>query len=188
MSGSWPDSPIRESSEDILDRDRFAQTVAEAISSTRMKADSTVFGLVAPWGGGKSSVIRMILQGLPDSWSSQVFAPWAANDPSSLQFAFLNALNAAIGTSKKAQAAHASVKKYVRWALPLLNLVPVVGLSASEVASAMADDLLAAPPWDEAFEEVSKRLRKLDRQVLLVYDDIDRLDATELMEFLKTVG
>jgi KAP family P-loop domain len=187
MTDAWADSPISRADDDLLDRGRFAKTVIDNIDATPVNADSMVFGLLSPWGGGKSSLINMIVEGLPGSWSTQVFAPWAAADATALQIAFLAALDAAVGRSPAGANARAAVKKYVRWAIPLLNLVPAVGSTASQIASEIAADLLEATPWDQSFDEVSRGLAELEHRVLLICDDVDRLDAAELMQFLKVV-
>ena len=84
----WSDSPLRDEVGDRLDRAPFAARVAEVI--TRADIDSTVFGLVGPWGSGKTSLLNMIKAKLPDSWQVRFFSPWAASDLNSLLAEFFS--------------------------------------------------------------------------------------------------
>ncbi|NKU66791.1 hypothetical protein GS891_28215 [Rhodococcus hoagii] len=61
---STGDAPIRSKSEDRLERAPFAERITERIHASRT-GPSVVFGLVGPWGGGKSSVLEMIKRSWP---------------------------------------------------------------------------------------------------------------------------
>src|SRR5947209_14756860 len=56
----WADEPISKAEEDTLGRTVFATRVAELIETATADAPSIVFGLVGPWGSGKSSVLNLI--------------------------------------------------------------------------------------------------------------------------------
>ena len=186
MTDSWADAPIEGLSDDLLDRRRFAQMVADAIEATPPGADSAVFGLVGSWGSGKSSIVNIVRQMLPE-WSIQTFAPWVANDPVSLQLEFLNALDSAVGGATKSKKIRSAVDKYSRWVIPMLGAVPFAGSAISQSAGQITEDVLSIPPWDKAFEKTANKLRHLGQRVLIVCDDIDRLDGAELLQFLKVV-
>jgi ABC-type transport system involved in cytochrome bd biosynthesis fused ATPase/permease subunit len=62
----WSDDPIDSETQDILDRGRFVTMVAERIDACLLGQESTVFGLLGPWGSGKSSLINLILNELDE--------------------------------------------------------------------------------------------------------------------------
>src|ERR1700712_5024071 len=96
---SWSDEPIVRVSQDRFSRTEFARLVAKTIDAVPIGAASTVFGLVGPWGSGKSSVAAMIGEYLPESWIVQSFTPWAATGAVGLQLEFVAALDSALGGS-----------------------------------------------------------------------------------------
>lgn len=53
------DAPIRSSSDDLFDRERFAQYIANAIAN-QSNSEKYVIGLYSPWGYGKTSILNMI--------------------------------------------------------------------------------------------------------------------------------
>lgn len=187
-SGYWSDDAIAHVDQDRFNRTEFARLVAQTIDAIPLGAASTVFGIVGPWGSGKSSVAAMIGECLPGSWIVQTFTPWAATGVVGLQLEFVAALDSALGGSgAEEQAARAALKKYVRLARPLLAAVPGVGGYLAETAEEAASDFAERKPWSTEFGKMAESLEVMERRVLIVCDDIDRLDASELLEFLKVV-
>lgn len=185
---SWSDDPITELEQDRFDRARFAGLVAKTIDAVPLGAASTVFGLVGRWGSGKSSVAALVHQELDDTWIVQQFTPWAAAGVDGLQLEFVLALDNALGGARaEEQAAREVLKKHSHWARVVLSAVPGVGAALGESAERAVADFAARRPWSEEFGDLANSLEGMDRRVLMVCDDIDRLDATELLEFLKVV-
>lgn len=190
MTGAeyWSDDAITHVNQDRFNRTEFARLVAKTIDAIPLGAASTVFGIVGPWGSGKSSVAAMIGESLTDSWIVQAFTPWAATGVDGLQLEFVAALDSALGgLGAEEQAARNALKKYVRLARPLLAAVPGVGSYLAETAENAASDFAERKPWSTEFGKMAESLEGAERRVLIVCDDIDRLDASELLEFLKVV-
>jgi hypothetical protein len=175
-------------SEDVLDRSRFADMVASRIDGCALEQPSTVFGLVGPWGSGKSSLINLIHERLGDGWKVATFSPWAAPNSNGLSYEFLAALSSTLdGKGSKFKAARKAVTEYLKLGTPFLNLIPVAGGAVEGFANKGLDAVTAGKPWQAEFEAVSKVLLSLGHRVLIIADDIDRLDAAELLSFLKVV-
>ncbi|MPT13534.1 MAG: hypothetical protein E2601_01265 [Microbacterium sp.] len=185
---SWSDDPITELEQDRFDRARFAGLVAKKINAVPLGAASTVFGLVGRWGSGKSSVAGLVRHEMDDTWIVQQFTPWAAAGVDGLQLEFVLALDNALGGARaEEQAARDVLKKYSHWARVVLSTVPGVGVALGESTERAVADFAARRPWAEEFGDLANSLEGMDRRVLIVCDDIDRLDATELLELLKVV-
>lgn len=72
----------------------------------------------------------------------------------------------------------------VRSAAPF---VPVIGGAVGSAAEIVEEKLQKQKPWKMLFEELSSGLRELNSPVLVIVDDIDRLQVDELLVLLKVV-
>ncbi|MBF6340893.1 hypothetical protein IU450_34135 [Nocardia abscessus] len=185
---TYTDVPISRPEDDRLDRAEFAAHVARRIEAAS-GGPSVVFGLAGPWGGGKSSVLNMIQLGVESTapgWKVQRFTPWAASDTATLVAEFYATINAALPekTRRKAKKALAS---FLAVGAQGATLIPTVGNAASGALKSAADYLDKVKPFDEQFVELSKDLQDGGIKILVIVDDLDRLDANELLAVLKTV-
>lgn len=122
---SWSDEPVTRVAQDDFGRAPFATLVAESIDAIPPGSASTVFGLVGQWGSGKSSVVSMVSDALPESWIIQAFTPWAASGIAELQLEFVAALDAALGGGlKEKESSRKALKRYVDWVRPLMTVAP----------------------------------------------------------------
>lgn len=163
--------------------------VAARIDESLVRRPSTVFGLVGPWGSGKTSLLNMIRSELnAPAWVVVDFSPWSAMDSTSLTAEFLNALAAAFGDDDGARGIRDAILSYSRVALPFLGLFGPVGAAAQTAANAGADLLEGRPlPWNVAFKNLAGKIAERNQRVLIVADDIDRLDPSELMGLLRVI-
>lgn len=186
MNTLWTDDAVESDEQDGLDRKRFADMVAARINDCVPGQKSTVFGLVGPWGSGKTSLINFVRQRLGVDWKVAVFSPWASDTASGLQFEFLAAVASLLeGEDQKSREAKTALRKYASVCAPLLKAIPYAGAGLGSAAEKALD--LTNPPWNKQFEEVSGILASFGSRVLLIADDIDRLDADELLSLLKVV-
>ncbi|MGC4832204.1 P-loop NTPase fold protein [Micromonospora arida] len=188
MSRTWSDEPIGSGDEDLLDRSRFALRVADVIQEAGSAGPSTVFGLVGPWGGGKTSLINLVEKELPPPWMVVRFTPWAASSVADLLAEFFATIASALPPESRAAKAREALLACAKVAAPAaLRLLPVAGEPAADVASAIGGRFGQDKPWSMRFEQACQQLRELGIPVLVVADDIDRLDAAELAALLKAV-
>jgi hypothetical protein len=79
------------------------------------------------------------------------------------------------------------------WALlvtPGLSLVPIVGGPLKEVASGVSGHLArrrAQRPMQQVFDDLSEKLKGLDLRILVILDDVDRLQPDELLTLFKAI-
>lgn len=182
----WTDDAIDSDADDYLDRKRFADMVAARINTCAPGQKSTVFGLVGSWGSGKTSLINLVRRRLECDWKIAIFSPWASDTAAGLQIEFLAAVESLLeGDDEKSRRNKSTWRKYGSVCAPLAKGIPYVGAGISGVAEKALE--VTNPPWHKQFEEVSNMLESLGSRVLLIADDIDRLDADELLSFLKVV-
>ena len=188
-SSGWTDEPITTTSADKLSREGYAKRVAQLIATAHTWKSSTVFGLTGPWGSGKTSLVSLIQNALDDNdsdYSVVWFTPWATHDISGLLSEFYSALTRAL-PNKNRDTARRAFSTLLRISAPAAAVIPFGGGVAAEAAESAADALVAQKPWEEAFREASKQIRSSGKQVLVVVDDVDRLQGNELLTVLKVV-
>ena len=81
-----PDLPITKSSEDKLNRESFAESLANVI----LQSTFTV-GLYGAWGSGKTSLLNMVIEQVERCSTDVVilrFNPWLCSDPKQLVIQF----------------------------------------------------------------------------------------------------
>lgn len=184
----WQDDPIKTVDDDRLRRAPVAQRAARLIADNHSTESSVVYGLEGPWGSGKSSVVALLTRYLTDAkdsrWEVVTFTPWATTGTEGLLSEFFASL-ATIAPTRKGDKIRGLMAKYADIARPLASLIPVGGTAFVEASRTLEDRL--AKPWNIAFDEMAAALRELDTPVLIVVDDIDRLQTNELLDLLKVV-
>lgn len=186
---NWVDEPIHSKDKDTLQRGHLAKQAALLMANSHSWEASVVFGLTGPWGSGKTSMVELITEELRETspeWRVARFTPWATSDAVSLMAEFFAALTAAL-PEDKGDSVRRVLGACATVAAPWLSLVPVVGSALQGNAEHLADAANRQKPWDKAFTEASTLLRELNTPVLVVADDIDRLQANELVALLKVV-
>ena len=81
-----------------------------------------------------------------------------------------------------------AILSYSRVALPLLGLLGPIGTAVQTAATVGIHVLEERPlPWNVAFKDVADKIAERSQRVLIVADDIDRLDPAELMALLRVI-
>lgn len=208
------DRPIESLSEDKFERSTFAQELARAVAQ-RKGRESFIVGLQGPWGCGKSSIKNMVLDSLDQMEDRNrpiviEFEPWQLRDADSLFSSFFAELALAIGQQKgdneerqqrlraysKSLALGGSVVKNLGvlagiTGIPLAKLIELMGEKMGE-ASKIAEQGADAIPEDakslkQKKKDLSVLLQTLERPVLVIIDDIDRLEVDEMLLIFQLV-
>lgn len=194
-----PDSPITSSAEDALSRSDYAKGIADSILAYA-PTDSVVLALVGPWGSGKSSVINMVEENLPnpDAGGPIVvrFNPWRYSGSDYLLASFFSTLARRIGAYDKiALLKNASAKmQRASQALGFLKIIPKAGavfaklggflkLGSENIQELVAD----VGTLDALHDDLAAELRGAQKRILVVIDDIDRLAAPEILQVFQLV-
>lgn len=174
------DRPIHTSALDRFSRAHFSHRIADTISG---RADPTglVLGLYGPWGDGKTSVLYMIEERLKSHSDVVVthFNPWHFTSEEQLLRGFFDTLSTAVGarlTSRKVEFGEA-LKKYG-------SLLSVV--NGGDAATGLGE-ALSTTTLDELKARVEGFLADGHLRVVVLIDDIDRLDRAETHLVFKLV-
>lgn len=179
MSFFVNDAELRTADEDLLDlreaADRFADRLLNGGS-----ADSIVFGMDAPWGIGKSTFLNFCVERLENSQGKNViicrFNPLQYQDHSKLFEHFVNALVEAIQKKVFTPEIKSLIFAYTK----------LIGGKVSFTFFGVRFDP-TTQDMDVAFENLADGLTRLNRKVIVIIDDLDRLNFSEIRTVLFSI-
>lgn len=175
------DSPIHEQGQDRFSRWNFSERVAQVISK-RSDPSSIVIGLYGIWGDGKTSVLNFIENSLErdENVICIKFNPWRFGTEDELLTGFFfdiaGALDAElIKTGDK-------LKDFVRKAAPGAGAV----MGAKGAGDALGS-FISGPDINELKKRIERELESAKKRVLILIDDVDRLEKTEIHALFRLV-
>lgn len=175
------DAPIKDPANDVFKRWPFAQRVAQVIATRRDKS-SIVIGINGAWGEGKTSVLNFIQYELRQH--SHVvcmkFNPWRFGDEEQLLKGFFFDLASSIDRSLSTSTEKVGdlIKRFGK---PLASLA-----GQGEVAENLGN-MLSSADIDSLRERIERILDEQDRRVVILVDDIDRLEKSEIHAIFRLV-
>ncbi len=179
-----PDNPIDEKGKDLLKRWPLALKVAELIAKYQGD-ESIVIGIEGPWGAGKTSFVNLVLKELERSNASIVvhFNPWNFTGQNELLTDFFASLSHAVKNAT-GRNIFKSFKPYV--SKLKVNVNPSISLlgaqlNLGEIWSNGEESL------QEARKTIDTKLKALPKKIVIVLDDLDRLDKEETRLIMKLV-
>ncbi|MFE9191149.1 P-loop NTPase fold protein [Micromonospora sp. NPDC007208] len=184
------DDPITKSEEDTLARSRTAKSFAAqilAVDSSR----GLVVGVLGPWGSGKTSFVNLAREHLRESCSAIIdFNPWMFSGTQQLVESFFVELSAQLKQRPGLADIGKGLEEYGE-AFSGLAWLPFAGPWIERGRGATKILGKALQYRDEGSDGRRKRLVRslqiLDKPLLVVIDDVDRLSSTEIRDIFKLV-
>lgn len=185
-SGLLGDDAVSDAAADRLGRAAFASRMVELLGGVADQTPSAVLGLIGAWGSGKTSVLHLVRAELAqdDAWSVVDFNPWVVSDVASLTREFLASVASALPHSSSARK---QLARYAGRIAPFTSLASVVGLDPSKAVEATAAWLSGDASLEGERVKLEVTLRESPSKVLVLIDDVDRLQGDELATLLKLV-
>ena len=119
-------------------------------------------------------------------WVIAQFTPWATTDIDGLLGDFFASLTDAL-PGDKAKKAREALGKLMQIVAPALEAIPVAGVPVAEATKLLGSRIGQQGSWAKEFNATSSRIKELQTPILVVADDIDRLQTDELLLLLKVV-
>jgi len=190
----YDDLPIKEIGQDKLDRDPFAKRLARIIKEK--ESSPFIVGLYGKWGEGKTSTLFFVEKELKDNdlivlW----FNPWYYSSVQQLIVQFLDTIRGAISRTSLADSAKKEISRCLMKYGRILS-VPFPDYSGTNIISWFGKALT----WIGSYlkvsnsndiavlkEEIVGKLAMMTNRIVIIIDDIDRLDKDEIFSLFKLV-
>lgn len=183
------DAPIHSQAEDRFSRWAFAERSATVIA-TRKDSSSLVVGIYGPWGDGKTSVLNLMEVALNahEDVVTIRFNPWHFESEGQLIRAFFDTLADAAGRklATRGEQIGTALKKYG-------GLLSVASMSFGGIGVSPADGVkdlgeqLSSVKLDELKDRLGSLLTDSGKRIVVLIDDVDRLDRAEVHGLLKLI-
>ncbi|WP_019554492.1 KAP family P-loop NTPase fold protein [Propionispira raffinosivorans] len=187
------DAPIESSADDLFKRENFYNKIAKFICNHH-STHSFVVGITGKWGSGKSSIINIVLKIVEKNTLKQdgpyivKFNPWNYPDQKQLIEQFFNALSSRLPEDEM------NIKKVLGTYFFLLEKVSILALPQIMGFSNMISylkkfifDKDEIQDLQKIRVQINESFQKLKFPVVVVIDDIDRLNNTELKQIFQLV-
>ena len=193
------DSPIEKQEEDLLGRAGFSNQLGKGIYEYNGKS-GLVIGLFGEWGTGKTSVVNMAeneIKRLSEKDENKPlivrFSPWNYTDKNNLISLFFQDLKINLyNQSEKSyyEKIADTLEKYSE-AVDLLNYVPLMGSGVVSTIKTILKIITKKSSKKSTLNETRKALEKalteVDKQIIVVIDDIDRLTNVQIRDIFQLV-
>ncbi|HLJ88870.1 MAG TPA: P-loop NTPase fold protein [Candidatus Angelobacter sp.] len=176
-SHSFTDAALTHSREDRFRRAPFAQAVARTLAALS-DPGSIAIGIYGPWGDGKTTVLSFIQEELQndDRMIAMYFNPWRFGDEEQLLQSFFALLVKQLGEKLKGAKALAHELKEI------FSLIPYAGNAAEKLVGKLTVQTL-----EEFKDKTEKILRKGGKRIVVLMDDIDRLETSEIQAVFRLI-
>jgi KAP family P-loop domain len=168
------DLPVPENGEDLLGR----RETIEGLVSTILLEQPQIIAVTGAYGEGKTSVLNLTIGELKKLNRDDVpvivrFSPWLAADSNTLVVSLLNSVVAEIKGNFVVPGLGRDAAQFAR---TLLSVIP---------KAERFKDLIAESSQEERILALANHVARTRRRVLVVLDDLDRLEAKELETVFK---
>jgi len=177
------DVPLVNPEDDLLNRRKFSQKIAELILN-RKDNDCLVVSIMGSWGEGKTTVINFINKiMLKENIIVINYNPWRYADEETMLKGFFNDLAHALGKSinnkekigKLIEKYSSSLATVQLFGIPFFNALYLIGKRLSQTS---VDD------FKKKIEDV---LIDANKKIVVFIDDIDRLEQDEICILFKII-
>jgi hypothetical protein len=166
--------PKKQKQKDELGFDKFANRIASEIKAVS-SSESVVFGINGEWGEGKTSMINMIRQQLEDEKYTVVdFHPWKTNSGKAMNQLFFDALKD--GLKNKIWGINWKIDRYAD---------ALLQLDKTGVGKVIWQFISQPDSVEKQKEKLAESMKLLDKNLVVVVDDLDRLAKNEIADVLK---
>ena len=175
------DSPLSNPENDRFSRWSFAKRISEVIAK-RTDPSSLIIGLYGAWGDGKTTVLNFIERALEDSPNviCLKFNPWRYGSEEQLLEGFFQDIADALDT--KLITSGEKVKDIFKKVAPAATGI----FGPSAVGDGVAQ-FINGPTLSELRDRIEKVLKNAKRRIVILADDIDRLEKEEIHATFRLV-
>jgi len=177
---------------DSLGRSTFVLHVAAVLNRVRQQAGSSVIGVVADWGAGKTSIVNLVREALEEpadssGWLIAECNPWNYSDLESLITGFFAELRAVIPKDRQWDQTRERIGGLATAVAPIGKVAALVGVDLEPVMKTAGKYIAGDVSVTARRAQAEEALKNLGRPILVILDDLDRLAPDELLLVFKLV-
>lgn len=188
------DIPLFGINDACIGRSSMVELIVDSINEVvSCDHQCVVYGIYGKWGEGKTSLMnfiknKLLSQGKTDNINIVEFNPWLVdNDEALLREFFLSIMADADEKARKIFCKYGSLaifasKTIVNAIAPGIGSVMADGIEWAKNAMEDSKDTLA-----ELKTKVSEAIKQSGKHIVVMIDDVDRLDKEELLTVLRLV-
>lgn len=161
-------------------RKKFASALASLVRNTDLRERGATIGITGEWGAGKTLVLREIKSVLEKDMTVIEFYPWQSSSPDNLIEDLFQTFASRLHPHSRTLSLN--LKNYADKLIALdidkhINFMAKIGRWAGGGDRSIND----------ARREIQRKLDRLSKSIVVIIDDLDRLDKDELFETLRLV-
>lgn len=201
MSNYHNDQPIRgdDVSPDRLHRVKFAENLTDIIT-LKPSDDCFTVSIEGEWGYGKTSVVNLVKKATNKQNNKPViieYNPWLAGKAEALIQDFLVQFSSQLNIPDRPKEGLKAAKELLAysklfnamkfipgvepWASTLQGVFKIVGSATKKISKLKELDLIGRK------QKVTEVLKTLDKSIIVIIDDIDRLTPDEAFQVIRLV-
>jgi len=157
---------------------KYAGEIVERLLVTNIKNQSYALGVTGEWGVGKTTFLRELKKTIGNRADIVEFNPWMCRTPEQVTNDFFASLRHQL--SDKYSTLSKSIKEYAKY----VNNVKLVShplFSMEALISGTKESLF------ERKNTLSKKFSRLPKPIIVLIDDLDRLERDEVFEVLRLI-
>lgn len=169
------DMPIHKPQEDILDYSESAKELAKDLEMIQVD-NSCSIGIIAPWGTGKTSYLNLLEYHLNvDNFIIVKFNPRHSYNTKNIQEDFFESL-------------FSELKKYdSRFSFYFKDYLKAINIVNDSKIIPFLLDIHKIWNKQSEKEKINRAIRRLNKRIVVIIDDFDRLLSDEIIEIFKLI-
>lgn len=176
------DVPIKGSDKDLFNMGSLVNRIVNYIAYTDVREAAFSMGLVGEWGDGKTSLMNLVEEKIQKEHSDFIvvrFNPRSSKKADFIQEDFLDSLKQSLAPLHSG--IERTIDKYAE-ALDVIPGVPPIVLKGLELLHVRPDKEREIKRSD-----LKKVILEIDKRIVVLVDDLDRLTGEELIEVMKVL-
>lgn len=161
-----------------LSLDKYADAIVHRLLHTDLTKNAYAIGITSKWGSGKTTFLDLLRKQIDGDAEIVNFYPWNCRTPEQVIEDFFATLRDNLSPK------HSSLSRPIR---EYAKLISSVSLPLPHGISFDIQPFSENRSISKKKEELSNRLKLLQKRVVVFIDDLDRLDGDEVFEVLRLV-
>lgn len=157
---------------------KYAGVIVERLLVTDIKEQSYALGVTGEWGVGKTTFLDELKKNIGNRADIVEFNPWMCSSPEQVTSDFFASLRHQL--SGRYSTLSKSIKEYAKY-VNNVTLAPHPLISVETLLPVKQESLF------ERKKALSEKFSKLPKPVVVVIDDVDRLERDEVFEVLRLI-